>query len=308
MVYKALKYWFAIAVLLACSVAAAQSEPTLNQIYETANSGKVEQAQVMMQQVLVAHPNSAKAHFVAAELSARQGKFSRAREDLATAEKLAPGLPFAKPEAVQSLRTQLAAKPGVATATSDARKKTPDLGLSAPASPASSFPWGIALALGGAAVALVVFLTRKKASAPVPSQPYPQRGSVSESGLSGPQTFGAATGAGPAYGQPPYGQPSGSGIGGRMMGGLATGLAVGAGVVAAEAIGKNLMGRNERPEHLADASTGASPANNDFQPLPGNSDLGGQNFGVSDAGSWDDGGSDLASGDAGGDMGGDWDT
>jgi Flp pilus assembly protein TadD len=52
----------------------------------------------MMQQVLVAHPNSAKAHFVQAELSARQGNLARAQEELTTAEKLAPGLPFAKPE------------------------------------------------------------------------------------------------------------------------------------------------------------------------------------------------------------------
>ena len=69
------------------------------------------QAQTMIQQVLVLHPKSAKAHFVQAELAARQGQIARAREALAEAEKLAPGLPFAKPEAVQSLRAVLAAKP-----------------------------------------------------------------------------------------------------------------------------------------------------------------------------------------------------
>lgn len=304
MMYKSIKTWFAIAAMLACSVAFAQSEPTLAQIYETARAGKLEQAQVMMQQVLVAHPDSAKAHFVSAELSASQGKLGKAREDLATAEKLAPGLPFAKPETVSALRTQLAAKP--ATANSVVAKKAPDAGLSAPARPASSFPWGMALALGGAAVALVVFLSRKKAQAPMQPQAYPQNGDARGNGLSGTQTFGTGAGAGPAYGQPaygqpPYGQPAGSGMGGRMMGGLATGLAVGAGVVAAEAIGKNLMGG--RDAHSENSS--AAAANNDFQPVPNpNNNLGGENFGVADGGSWDDGGSDLASG---GDIGGGWD-
>ena len=94
------------------AVTTSPSEPTLKQVYEAAQAGRLEQAQAMMQQVLVAHPNSAKAHFVQAELSARQGQLGRARDSLATAEKLAPGLPFAKQEAVQALRSQLAAERG----------------------------------------------------------------------------------------------------------------------------------------------------------------------------------------------------
>ena len=38
------------------------------------------------------------------------------------------------------------------------------------------------------------------------------------------------------------------GLGGKVMGGLATGLAVGAGVMAAQAIGKSLMGNDELEE------------------------------------------------------------
>jgi tetratricopeptide (TPR) repeat protein len=116
--------WLAVAVLLGAGLGAglgamAQAEPTLKQIYDAAQAGRLEQAQTMIQQVLVLHPKSAKAHFVQAELAARQGQIARAREALAEAEKLAPGLPFAKPEAVQSLRAALcwpkpatAAKPG----------------------------------------------------------------------------------------------------------------------------------------------------------------------------------------------------
>jgi hypothetical protein len=102
----------------------------------------------------------------------------------------------------------------------------------------------------------------------------------------------------PGYGQPGYGQPAGSGIGGRIMGGVATGLAVGAGVMAAEAIGRNLMGNHNQPANAVE-----SAGNSDFQTLERNPDMGGQNFGVNDASSWDDGGSvDIGGG------GGDWDN
>ena len=83
------------------------------------------------------------------------------------------------------------------------------------------------------------------------------------------------------------------------MGGLATGLAVGAGVMAAQAIGKNLMGNNEDTARLP------ATAENGREPLAGNSDLGGQNFGASGAGSWNDAGIDVAGGM---DGGGDWDS
>lgn len=304
--------WLAIAALLGCGLAMAQSEPTLKQVYAEAQAGRLEQAQVMMQQVLVAHPDSAKAHFVQAELAARQGKTSAARDALATAEKLAPGLPFAKPEAVQALRVQLAAR-----SSAGASHLTPNRAAaaaapvhSAPAAPASSFPWGLVLALGGGAIAIFIFMSRKKpAPALMPQAAYAGAGAL-QGGLNGPQSFGmggqtghgtgnnAGGAMGPGYGQPGYAQPpAGMGLGGKVMGGLATGLAVGAGVMAAQAIGKSLMGNNEhppsQPDHLA---------NNGHEPLAGNTDLGGQNFGISDTGSWDSGDA-IASSDSGGDWG-----
>ncbi|MBK9441667.1 MAG: tetratricopeptide repeat protein [Comamonadaceae bacterium] len=278
----------------------AQSEPTLNQVYATAKEGKLEQAQLMIQQVLIAHPNSAKAFFVRSELYARQGDLPRARESLATAEKLAPGLPFAKADAVQNLRSQLAApKAGAGLSQHKPAPVAPP--MSAPPAPSSS-SWAIPLLLAGGVIALGYFLFRKKKPAPFAQQPpY-----ASPGGLSGPQSFGVAGGAGgygamqptygqPGYGQPGYGQPAGSGLGGRIMGGVATGMAVGAGVVAAQAIGRNLMGNHDQPAGQVDKAD-----NNQFQPLGGNTDMGGQDFGISDTSSWDDGG--------GVDTGGDWDN
>ena len=312
--------WLAVVALLGCSLAMAATEPTLKQVYDEAQAGRLEQAQVMMQQVLVAHPGSAKAHFVQAELFARQGKLSPAREAFAAAEKLAPGLPFAKAEAVTALRTQLAAKSPPPASNANANPGA-NRAYSAPASvaPASSFPWGLALALGGGAIALFIYMQRKKevsvmAPQPAYAQPMPASG-----GLNGQQGFGtgnnmpngmngmngmnaANNGFGqPGYGQPGYGQPQGNGMGGRIMGGLATGLAVGAGVMAAQAIGKSLMGNDTPQGHQPDAqANGHSP-----ESFAANNDMGGQNFGLNDTSSWDDAGSSMASSD---DGGGDWDS
>lgn len=82
-------------------------EPTVTQIYAAAQAGKLELAQAMVKQVLVAHPDSAKAHFVQSEIYIRQGNISKARDALNAAERLAPGLPFATEAAIKALRSQL---------------------------------------------------------------------------------------------------------------------------------------------------------------------------------------------------------
>jgi hypothetical protein len=275
-------------VSMGASRVMAAPEPTLDQVYRAAQAGKLDQANQMMQQVLVAHPNSAKAHFVQAELSARQGDKSRAREELGIAEKLAPGLAFAKPEAVQSLRAQLST---TTIANGVGHPPAAIVRSEAPVSTESTFPWGMALALGAGALALGWVLMRRKPASGMASQGAYPSPAFPPGGLNGPQTFGIA-GGGAA---PGYGPPVGSGLGGRVMGGLATGLAVGAGVMAAQAIGKSLFGQEEHAGHLAD-NQGQAPAANNY-------DLGGQDFGVNDTSSWDDSSSVASGGD-----GGDWDS
>jgi hypothetical protein len=277
--------WVLVAAVLSSGLAMAQSEPTLNEVYATAQSGKLDQAQVMMQQVLISHPNSAKAYFVQSELYARQGHMDRARDALASAERLAPGLPFAKTESVKALRAQLSARSAPATSSAPVHY--------APAEqPASSFSWGLPLLLAGAVIVLGYFMFRGRKPAPYVQQPvYANQG-----GLSGPQSFGMGTGG---VMQPTYGQAPGAGLGGTIMGGVATGLAVGAGVMAAEAIGRSLMGNHDRHPSESD-----NLADHDFQPVDSNPGMGGQNFGVTDANSWDDAGSV----DVGGGGGGDWDN
>ena len=131
----------------------AQPEPTLAQVYAMAQAGRnLDQAQLMMQKVLSAHPNSAEAHFAQAELHARRGELDQARESLATAEKFSPSLGFAKPEAVQALRTQLSHRPAAAK--------------SAEQSPRQTFVWGLALLLIGLMLVAVYFILRRRMQHP----------------------------------------------------------------------------------------------------------------------------------------------
>ncbi len=293
--HRALR-WLLVAAFLSFGIgfAMAESEPTMAEIYSTAQAGRLDQAQAMVQRVLAAHPNSAKAYYVQSELMARQGKLDRARESLATAEKLEPGLPFAKPDAVAALRAELAPRPVVGGNSGYGSSQAVQYSEPAPRSGGWMLP---ALLAGGVIVAAFFFFRRREPVQVYDQGPYP----VATNGLNGPQQFGNVPNGpynpyGPAGGQPMYGQPQGTGLGGRIMGGVATGLAVGAGVVAAEAIGRNLMGNHDGGVRVADNYTGG-----EYQNPPINSDMGGQNFGINDTSSWDDGGS----------MGGggsDWDT
>jgi len=84
----------------------AEGEPTMHDVYLAAEAGRFNDAQSMMDKVLRDHPNSAKAHFVEAEILAKQGLFSNAGSELDTAERLQPGLAFVKPETLQNTAKQ----------------------------------------------------------------------------------------------------------------------------------------------------------------------------------------------------------
>jgi hypothetical protein len=85
-----------------------------------------------------------------------------------------------------------------------------------------------------------------------------------------------------------------SGMGGGILGGLATGAAVGAGIVAGEALANRFMDGGHRSEQVGTERVDATPPATDWD-----NNMGGNDFGLNDNSSWDDGG-------AGGDMGGDW--
>jgi uncharacterized protein len=256
----------AIALFGALSAGSAvAADATLHEVYRTVEAGHLKQAETMMDQVLRDHPNSAKAHYVEAELQAKEGNAGRARTELATAERLAPGLPFAKADAVGELRRQIEpAAPLHALA-------VPATVM--PAAPANGMPWGM-LIVGLALVAAILFFIRTM------TRPRLLPASAAGYGASGgqlgyPQPIGPG-GAGPVG--------TAAGLGSGILGGLATGAAVGAGMVAGEALMHRVF---DGTSHTANAAPLDSIADT---PITANTDydMGGNDFGISDAGSWDD--------------------
>jgi hypothetical protein len=274
---------FAAAVLLTSN--AAFAEATLAEVYQAVQSGQMAKADAMMKEVLKNHPNSAKAHYVAAELSLKEGKVDVARNHFMTAQNLAPGLPFAQPESVQKLQVQLA---NTATASSPVAN-----------SPASVFSnpifWGLISIL---VVGIVIAMRRRKAEAVqvynAPSAGYPGTpgGPVGRpGGPNGPNGPGGPGGYPGAPGMP--GAPA-AGMGGGLMGSLATGAALGVGMYAGQALASNLMGGHDN------GHSNANPNSNPNMNQVGGPAASDANFGVRDGSSWDDGGS--SSWDDGGDF------
>jgi tetratricopeptide (TPR) repeat protein len=138
-----------------------QAQPTLTQVYALTNARKLDRAQVLMDQVLAREPNSAEAHFVQAELFARMGELARARASLATAEKLAPGLGFARAESVQALRSQTA-EPNLVGAGQGLifyRGLTPE---ASDKTSLASAGWTLLVVGGGLAVGFVLYRRRSR--------------------------------------------------------------------------------------------------------------------------------------------------
>ena len=262
---------FAAAVLLTSNVAFA--EATLPEVYKAVQSGQMAKADAMMKEVLQNHPNSAKAHYVAAELYLKEGKLEVARNHFIKAQNLAPGLPFAQAESVQKLQVQLSSGAGVSVAGS---------------SPSSIFSnpifWGLIAIL---VVGVIIVMKRRKAQAVqvynAPSAGYP--GAPGTPG--GPTPYPGGPG-GPA-GYP--GAPAAGGMGSGLMGSLATGAALGAGMYAGQALASSLMGGHD---------SGHQNTNPNMNQVGGPASLD-PNFGVRDASSWDDGGASSWD-DSGGDF------
>jgi hypothetical protein len=243
-------------LVVACALPALAADPTPAQVYQAARSGNLAQAQQMLAQVLRDRPRSGQAHYVAAEIDARAGNYGLARKELQTAESLEPGLPFANPRSVSELQMQLG--------------EAPVVGVLAPRTVrATRHSIGLFLILVGAAAVLWLVLRRRAASMGYPGQ-YP----------------GSLPAGAPPAGYGPAGYPGGymPGGGSGIIGSVASGLALGAGVAAGEELVEHMTGGGSNP------GGGVVPAA-ESAPMPDpNADMGGNDFGVDDSGSWDGGG------------------
>lgn len=259
--------------MLFSSASTFAADPSIQQVYAAASAGHLDQAQQMMRQVLRDHPDSGRAHFVEAELLAKQGELAGARNELNTAQRLAPGLPFAKPGSVQELKSLLVSDTPHNTGANSVSY------ASAPAHSGFSFGWIAVLLIGGA----IAFYMMRRRSQTVVMQDAPNG-----------NAFGhGAYPSGPAptyYGNGPAPMPTGGGMGSGIVGGLATGAAMGVGIVAGEALMHRVL---DGGSNSAQPLSAPIPSGNwdDMQPGTQNYDMGGNDFGLNDNSSWDDGSS-----------------
>lgn len=246
----------AAAAICLPAASVAYAEPSLHQVYETTRSGNLHGAENMMTEVLRNHPQSAKAHFVEAEILAREGRNGEASNELVAARKLDPSLSFAQPQAVQALDARLSgARPSAVAAYAAA----------------GNFPMGW-LVFAGGLIAFIVLAARWMQARATPSVRGVRQGGA-------PYGGGYAAGMGGGYGPM---APSSGGVGSGILGGLATGAAVGAGMVAGEALMHRVI---DGPRSGVGGEMLAAP---DPYGSSDQYDMGGQDFGVSDASSWDD--------------------
>ena len=261
-------------------------EPTIDEVYRAAESGRFSDADAMMARVLSAHPQSAKAHFVHAELLAKEGHRAAAKAEYVRADALEPGLPFAKPGAVENLRRTFDSVDSPTVTTPPSRSAAvPVAANSAPSSIGTPLKIGLALLL-----AMAAFLIFRRQG---------NRGAGMAGASTVPQGFAAqaspasATAYAPTYASPTAtpstAAPAGGGLGGALMSGAAMGLGA---VAVQQAV--NYFGHRDGS---APATTPA-PVQTSQPAFPNHlgpdksDDLGGNDFGITDAGSWDDGARD----------------
>ncbi|MET0519383.1 MAG: tetratricopeptide repeat protein [Burkholderiaceae bacterium] len=320
--------------------AVAWALPSLQQVETEVQQGRYGQAESMMREVVQAKPESAKAHYIYAEVLAHNANFTQAAQEVRQAKQLDPDIKFTDPgkfRAFEQLlqREQKAAAGAaggaaqrVATEISSG-SSLPNLAPAAaePAPRAAGIPswvWGAGLAV------LALFLwrgfSRSRATPPEAAGPAGTGMPAAPAGFGGGgsriNSFGLGTpGAVPApgYGAPGYGPapaapaPAGNGL-------LQTGVAVAGGVAAGMLVdqmlhsgsrhddggGVGTTGWNSPGQGLHDASFDSAPQSDSDQAAR---ELERRNVDFGNGDGWDAGGgdSDSSGGSSSDDNGGGWD-
>ena len=224
--------------------------PTVDQVQVEVQRGHYEQAASMMQEVVQARPDSARAHYVYAEILAHQGRFAEASDQARLARQTDPGIRFAERDKFEAfertLERERAAQSQPRTTPPHERAPLPATGMRE--SRGSGLPawlWG----LGGLIIALLLW--RLIAQRPRPLAP---------SSMAGTSTTGAPGAGVPAAGYGPAGYGYGPGYPARPGSGmLGTGVAA-AGGFAAGMLADRLLhdhdGNGAAPVHDGSAGSG----------------------------------------------------
>lgn len=286
-----------MALMSALWMGSAQALPTVDEVQAATQRGDYPNAEKMMREVIASRPDSARAHYVLAEILAHQRKFDPAAEEAHRARALDPAVKFADPakfSAFEQLlqREQTAAAKSIAPA---AAIGTAPPARAAPAERSSGggIPIWVLIVGAGIFIWLAVSWMRRRTAAQ--SQPAMAGGGYGMSnGGYAPQGYGPQ-GYGP-------GVPPASGGSGLMGVGLAA-----AGGVAAGMLAEKLLHGDHDPQRSAPRDQDAGSSGSGL--IPGSFDSGGGNaaadeltrrdvdFGNGDGwGGGDAGGSDFSGG------------
>jgi Tetratricopeptide repeat len=276
-----------IGLVLAFASAVAWALPSQQDIQNAISQGNYTQAQSQMAEVVAAKPESAKAHYVYAEILAHNGAFNKASEEAAKAKQIDPNLKFVDdPAKFRDFEALLQREQNAPQRASRPAQPT-SYSAPAPAPASSSLGGGIPAWMWIAGLVIVgIFLARglarsRAASAGVPPAGY------------GPSGAGMQGGYGPGYG--PYG-PGGVPVQGRS--GLGTAAAVAGGVAGGMLLDEFL--------HRKDGSSGGAISDS-YAADPAASQLENRSIDFGSGNDWDSGGGGGGGGgDSGGGGGGDW--
>ncbi|WP_035055674.1 tetratricopeptide repeat protein [Andreprevotia chitinilytica] len=150
----------ALVLITLCSATLCLAAPSEQQVKDAVSKGDYQHAQTMMQEAVSAHPESAKAHYIYAEILAHNGQMGQAATEAAKAKQIDPQIHFTNPEKFGQFEALLAA--------AQHRNNAPAQVVRAPDEQAhsSGFPiWlVIALLVGGAILLAVIFNRRNNAT------------------------------------------------------------------------------------------------------------------------------------------------
>lgn len=291
-----------MALLSALWLGAAQALPNVDEVQAATQRGDYAGAEKMMREVLAAKPDSARAHYVLAEILAHERKFGEAREHASRARTLDPAVKFADPATFSAFEQLLQRQHAAATSA----VVPGNTGQAAPpprAAPVerseSSGGVPVWLLIGGVVVFIALAMRWMRNRAAPVAQPAYAGGAAGAGYGTGPGGYGYGPGVPPAPGS---GGPGLMGVGLAAAGGVAAGMLA------------ERMLHGDRDERSLPRDGGGSAGGGGLLPGSFDSDAGSAadelsrrsiDFGSGDG--WDSGGSgggDFSGGGGGG--GDDW--
>ena len=276
--------------------AAAFALPTSNEVQAAVKAGDFPKAESMMQEVVAAKPQSAKAHYLYAEILAHDAKFSDAAAQARQARTLDPALSFTTdPEKFKSFERLLEREQAGPAVTPQVQAPTTHVTPAPPVVPQQAAGSGIPGWVWVGGIGLLLFFVIRAISRRAMANNMASAGGYANQGGYGMNPGMQQPGYGPGYGPAP-------GAGGGLLG---TGLAAAGGVAGGMLLERMLEGNRHDDNYGGGNNYGAQGGSFDNGAGQAASDL--ENRSIDFGSGGNDWGGDAGGGSSGGsDDGGGW--